>query len=35
MLQLGGRIVPADLKQIGSTPGVSTPVSKEDYLALD
>ena len=34
MLQLGGRLAPADLKLIGSTPGISTAVSKEDYLTL-
>ena len=35
MLQLGGRIVPADLKEIGKpSPGVATAVSKAEYLAL-
>ena len=35
MLQLGGRIVPADLKAISKqSPGVESAVSKEDYLAL-
>ena len=34
MLQLGGRLVPADLKAVGGIPGVSTQVSKEQYLAL-
>ena len=35
MLQLGGRLVPADLKEIGKqSPGVETAVSKQEYLAL-
>ena len=35
MLQLGGRIVPSDLKQVGKqSPSVESPVSKEEYLAL-
>ncbi len=34
MLQLGGRLVPADLKVVAGTPGVATPVSKDQYLAL-
>ena len=35
MLQLGGRIVPSDLKQTGKqSPGVESPVSKEEYLSL-
>ena len=34
MLQLGGRLVPADLKAVSGTLGVAAPVSKEQYLAL-
>ena len=34
MLQLGGRLVPADLKAVSRAPGVAAPVSKEQYLAL-
>ena len=34
MLQLGGRLVPADLKVVSGAPGVATPVSKQQYLAL-
>ena len=34
MLQLGGRMVPADLKAFTGTPSVSTSVSKDEYLAL-
>ena len=34
MLQLGGRIVPADLKLVGIAPSLTTPVSRQDYLAL-
>lgn len=34
MLQLGGRLLPVDLKAVSATPGVTTPVSKDQYLAL-
>lgn len=34
MLQLGGRLVPADLKAVSGTPGVATPVSRDQYMAL-
>ena len=34
MLQLGGRLVPADLKAVSGAPGVATSVSKDQYLAL-
>ena len=35
MMQLGGRLVPSDLKEIGKpSPGVETTVSKQEYLAL-
>ena len=34
MLQLGGRLVPADLKAVGGTPSVETAVSKDEYLDL-
>ena len=34
MLQLGGRMVPADLKAVGKKAEVTTAVSKEEYLAL-
>ena len=34
MLQLGGRMVPADLKAVGKKAEVTTSVSKDEYLAL-
>ena len=34
MLQLGGRMVPADLKVVGKKPVVTTAVTKDEYLAL-
>ena len=34
MLQLGGRMVPADLKAVGKKAEVTTAVSKDEYLAL-
>ena len=34
MLQLGGRLVPADLKTAGGPSGLSAAVSKDEYLAL-
>ena len=34
MLQLGGRMVPADLKAVGKKAEVTMGVSKDEYLAL-
>ena len=34
MLQLGGRLVPADLKFAGLAASLTTPVSRENYLSL-